>query len=677
MKDRSKAELHYDFFISYRTRKRTSLFAAKFLQNLIEDFDVPSASNLKVFRDDTALESGLLSPQLEVAVRGSKKLVLICSERDESAQSEFMQKELSIFLSENNNHINDVIPIILDGQFENAAPEPLASIPEASDLLIHRTNSRQRRIIKKKLRSILPRMVASVSGVSLEFIEDRVAERERIIRSSRLRFSAIAISLVITMMISLGIEVGRRQFIVSFSESTAPLSQVIFGIFSTSSIRAKRGEPGPKLRGHGRSRLTELFHDDERSDSELLSYACYWLTKAEIENQELGSLMISDPRWRKQRKLELLSNQIFKDSLRRGSAVRLIRERIVGQPSQVGYPCCLRSVFDSAMGRIYVEYGMSSDGFNYTLKEVEVPIHLDLDTFRIITASSPATIEVPIGTEVELLPSVTKIFTIPSGFGIESLERANTYLGRSPNADLPHSDISPAAAPPRETWRPSFFEYATMAYRMYQMNRAGLIWTYRVESQTIGLNELDGLGGQNVINAAHEKQEEKESIRGFVWRISSYNRGQSLPVIRQRDGLGITISMEGRNSLFVALQLHDDKFVSNRVTWQINTVSDEVLKQDIEFAEQNTKVWQPGSPVIMVPGLLRNVFSPDIELIIDDRQFNLGKVDNLVLDLRRFEFIPAGERNVQVYEIPHKYDVQHYRQLVFSGIVKLPENSQQ
>lgn len=128
---------------------------------------------------------------------------------------------------------------------------------------------------------------------------------------------------------------------------------------------------------------------------------------------------------------------------------------------------------------------------------------------------------------------------------------------------------------------------------------------------------------------------------------------------------------------YITLQLNRRDLVSNEVSWQVKGVSTSAIERDIQRAEEhvapiNDRRGSKDMTEILVPGLLRSVMRPNVAGPFDDRVFPLGQVDDIVIDLRRFRFIPPGQRNVTIFELPQPQDLIQCRIKRFSETISFP-----
>ena len=137
------SEKHYFAFISY---KREDEEWAKWLQHKLEHYKLPSNLNGKsdypkeirpIFRDNMEFASGVLSEEIEKALRSSKHLIVICSPR--ATQSKWVNKEVKYFID--NGRTKDIIPFIIEGTVhalkpeEECFPSSLLNLPEKQELI--------------------------------------------------------------------------------------------------------------------------------------------------------------------------------------------------------------------------------------------------------------------------------------------------------------------------------------------------------------------------------------------------------------------------------------------------------------------------------------------------------------------------------------------------------------
>lgn len=169
-------------FISYSHR---DMAVAKWLQQRLEGFKLPSEAHndidaqgrylRPVFRDQSDLNTGVLSDELKRHLQQSKFLILICSKH--SAQSAWVSSEAKAFVEM--GRLDRIIPIIIpDGAFgENALfPEFLrnyfAEYPDRELLGINYTN-------KDKERTLI-RVASRMLDVSFDSLWKRHQRQQRL-----------------------------------------------------------------------------------------------------------------------------------------------------------------------------------------------------------------------------------------------------------------------------------------------------------------------------------------------------------------------------------------------------------------------------------------------------------------------------------------------------------------
>ena len=137
----------YYAFISY---KREDEKWAKWLQHKLEYYRFPTNLNGRpdlpkyirpTFRDVTDLNPGLLSEEINKALRGSEWLIVICSPR--SAKSPWVCKEAQTFIDL--GRADHIIPFVIEGKpFSNDAnecyPKSLLNLLGCNELLAANIN---------------------------------------------------------------------------------------------------------------------------------------------------------------------------------------------------------------------------------------------------------------------------------------------------------------------------------------------------------------------------------------------------------------------------------------------------------------------------------------------------------------------------------------------------------
>lgn len=223
------SETYHNFaFISYSHR---DMAVAKWLQKNLEAFKLPTeiyneidaASRYlrPVFRDESDLNTGILSDELRKNLKRSKYLILICSSN--SAKSKWVSDEAKAFVDM--GRLEQIIPIVISdgeiseqGLFPQFLKEYFAEYPEKELLCINFNKSER----NKTLIRIVSRMI-NVSFDSLW---------KRHIRQKRAKWATIAVTSALFSVFSYILAVPINITISSIPEkSNLPTgNDVIFNI---------------------------------------------------------------------------------------------------------------------------------------------------------------------------------------------------------------------------------------------------------------------------------------------------------------------------------------------------------------------------------------------------------------------------------------------------------------
>jgi len=176
----------YDAFISYGRKNARSRQVVPLLQNALEKYVVPkkytsvtanpSSRRLYVFRDESDMSlASDLQEEIKRKIEASRFLIVACS--PQAVKSRWVSKEISFFLETHSLDGNEkIIPILVDGQEENAVPRELkrgGRSPIWADL---RDSYRQQS--RKELRDQLETAIRLVLQRLLAVKADRLAEEE-------------------------------------------------------------------------------------------------------------------------------------------------------------------------------------------------------------------------------------------------------------------------------------------------------------------------------------------------------------------------------------------------------------------------------------------------------------------------------------------------------------------
>lgn len=201
----------YYAFISY---KREDEKWAKWLQAKLEHYRFPTNLNGRTdlptyirptFRDVTDLTPGLLSEEIDKALRSSEWLIVICSPR--SARSPWVCKEAQAFIDL--GHADHIIPFIIEGtpfsqeSSDECYPKALLELTGSKEVLAANINEmgRDAAVIK---------MVARMFGLKFDSLWQR-HEREQ--RRNRLLITIGTFLFVLTSLFLSGYFIRQNQII--------------------------------------------------------------------------------------------------------------------------------------------------------------------------------------------------------------------------------------------------------------------------------------------------------------------------------------------------------------------------------------------------------------------------------------------------------------------------------
>ncbi len=204
------SEKHYFAFISY---KREDEKWAKWLQHKLEHYKLPSNLNGEsdypkeirpIFRDNMEFASGVLSEEIEKALRSSKHLIVICSPR--ATQSEWVNKEVKYIID--NGRTKDIIPFIIEGTVhalkpeEECFPSSLLNLPEKQELIGININEMGRDAAAVKV-------VAQMFGLGFEDLWRRFEREQR--RKRNWIISASITAFIIMLGVAFYMYLQRQQ----------------------------------------------------------------------------------------------------------------------------------------------------------------------------------------------------------------------------------------------------------------------------------------------------------------------------------------------------------------------------------------------------------------------------------------------------------------------------------
>ncbi|MBQ8361850.1 MAG: TIR domain-containing protein [Bacteroidaceae bacterium] len=179
------ATKEYYAFISY---KREDEKWAKWLAGKLENYHLPSTLNGKelpknlrpVFKDTDELSAGNLPKQIYHALSISKNLIVVCS--PQSAQSEWVNKEIEDFVAIKGGKADNVYPFIIEGTpfSKDAAkecfPKALKDLPDNEERLggnINEQGGRDAAVVK---------VISGMLGVSFDSLWQK---HERALRQKK------------------------------------------------------------------------------------------------------------------------------------------------------------------------------------------------------------------------------------------------------------------------------------------------------------------------------------------------------------------------------------------------------------------------------------------------------------------------------------------------------------
>ena len=190
----------YEVFLSYRHKPRDNKICKK-IHTLLETFKPPrrykKADIKRVFRDDAELPvAGVLSDTIEVALKSSRVLLVICSK--DTPESQWVDKEVRTFIELGRS--DKIYALLIDDNPQTCFPPSLKLVPgiESRTLMVKYT---AKRFNLKKLKEELLRVVASATGTQFEHL--RIATRRRKLGRSILAGLFLSLFLIVSGFYSL------------------------------------------------------------------------------------------------------------------------------------------------------------------------------------------------------------------------------------------------------------------------------------------------------------------------------------------------------------------------------------------------------------------------------------------------------------------------------------------
>lgn len=136
----------YDAFISYTRRNTSDWKASRWIYRQLERFTVPgeyrkndsdgkSLKRLRVFRDARDLPSGELKEKIDSNLRNSENLILVSSL--EAGKAEWVEHEVSHFLSSHPKGSGTIMPLLVDGHLvPESFPESFNKVQQEREFLV-------------------------------------------------------------------------------------------------------------------------------------------------------------------------------------------------------------------------------------------------------------------------------------------------------------------------------------------------------------------------------------------------------------------------------------------------------------------------------------------------------------------------------------------------------------
>lgn len=208
----SEKTYKYDAFISYRHLENDS-FAARNLQKLLEGYKTPRGAVCRyathidrLFLDETELSAnGDLNNEIKGALEQSRFLIVVCSE--ETKKSKWCMQEIDYFKSLHNNHLDNILTILVSGDPNEAFPDSLRietkeSVDKSGNIvsseyevepLAANISSESKQAMLKKLKKEYLRLAAAILGCEFDSLYDR--HKRRIRRNAALIGAASVLAL--------------------------------------------------------------------------------------------------------------------------------------------------------------------------------------------------------------------------------------------------------------------------------------------------------------------------------------------------------------------------------------------------------------------------------------------------------------------------------------------------
>ena len=172
----------YYAFISY---KREDEKWAKWLANELEHYHLPTTLNGKnlpknlrpIFRDVDELSAGNLPEQIYHALSISKNLIVVCSPR--SANSEWVDKEITDFIKIKGGKAENIYPFIIEGEpfaknlAEECFPTALKELPESEERLGGNVNEQGGR------NAAVVKIIAGMLGIGFDSLWQKYEREQR------------------------------------------------------------------------------------------------------------------------------------------------------------------------------------------------------------------------------------------------------------------------------------------------------------------------------------------------------------------------------------------------------------------------------------------------------------------------------------------------------------------
>ncbi len=402
-------ERKYNAFISYRHAEADIKIASE-IQTQLERFKIPPEIQKKtgvkrferVFRDKEELPiTSDLNDDIDIALKNSEHLIVICSVR--TGESVWVQKEIETFLKYHSK--KNIFTVLVDGEPGDVIPGILLhdtvtrkladGTEETREEIIEPLSCDYRMGIKKARKVELPRLVASMLGVSYDEIVQRrrqyIRRRNAMIGSVCAVMAAGAIGYLSWSLFQIGKNYDLAQFNYKLAQENYALAQANYETAQANYLEALRNqsrflasESGELLSEHdkvGALQLALAALPSEEKDRPVTIEAEYALSNA-LSSYFAPGYGLIEPVWKYDAGFEIQEFKIIDDHkymIMIDVAGNVVAWDLAGHNVACTYEPGAYDIIYAYDGRLFISYSDRIVCFDTDLETILWTAELDSD----------------------------------------------------------------------------------------------------------------------------------------------------------------------------------------------------------------------------------------------------------------------------------------------------------